>query len=67
LEINRCNSSVLKEKFVLASAEKIKTGRPILRVNSFKTSNQLLPTRFNFCNKAVVKIIINSGVMTVKI
>ena len=64
LETINNSSAVLKEKEVLASAEKIKAGKPIFKANSFKTLDQSSPIFLNFCNKAVAKIIKKSGAMT---
>lgn len=60
-------ASVEKEKGALERAEKIRTGKPILKANSFKTLDQLSPIFLNFCSNALAKIMRKSGAMTVKI
>ncbi len=60
-------ASVENEKGALESAEKINTGNPIFRANSFKTVDQLSPIFLNFCSNALAKIIRNSGAITVSI
>ena len=60
-------ASVEKEKGALESAEKINTGKPIFRANSFKTVDQLSPIILNFCSNALAKIMRKSGAITVNI
>lgn len=58
-------ASVENEKGVLESAEKINTGNPIFRANSFKTVDQLSPIFLNFCSNTPAKIMRKSGAITV--
>ena len=59
--------SVRNEKEVLIRAEKINTGKPIFRANSFNTVDQSSPMFLKRCNSALAKIIRNSGAITTNI